>query len=135
MCDVNHCSLKSVVEVRDFSSHLDSEFSVEVRKWFVEEEDFRITYDSSSYSDSLSLSTGESLWFSIQKSFDVKKLCSLSDSLVDFFLREFSDFETECHVVINGHVRIESIVLEYHCDVSVFWRNVVHDLSVDCKCT
>ena len=32
----------------------------------------------------------------------------------------------ECHVIIYCHMRIQSVVLEYHCDISVFWLYVIY---------
>ena len=32
--------------------------------------------------------------------------------------------EREAHVLCHGHVWVESVVLEDHCDVAVFWWNV-----------
>ena len=39
--------------------------------------------------------------------------------------------QTECHVVKYRHMRVQSIVLEHHCDVSVLRGNVVHALVFD----
>ena len=39
--------------------------------------------------------------------------------LLDLRLRILADLETERHVVVDGHVRIEGVVLEHHGDVAV----------------
>ena len=48
------------------------------------------------------------------------------NQLVDLVLWCLSQFQTECHVIVYGHMRIQSVVLEYHCDISVLRLNVVH---------
>ena len=39
----------------------------------------------------------------------------------------------ECHVLIYCHVTVESIVLEYHCDISVLGGHLSYILTVDDK--
>ena len=43
--------------------------------------------------------------------------------------------ERECHVLIDGHVTVESVVLEYHGDVSVLGRHLCYVLAVDDEST
>ena len=50
---------------------------------------------------------------------------------VDFGFIYFADFKTERHVVVHGHVRIQSVVLKNHRNVPVFRRHVVHQFAVD----
>ena len=45
------------------------------------------------------------------------------------------EFETESHVVVDSHVRIESVVLEDHRDISVLGFSVVDNLAVDIELT
>ena len=129
MGDVDHRRLQSVVKAADLGSHLDTELRVKVG--IVEEEDLRLADDCTSDRDTLALSTGEGLRLSLEQLLDVEDLCGLSDALVDLGLVELPDLQSERHVVIDGHVRIKSIVLEDHCDVPVLRGNVVDDLSVD----
>ena len=43
------------------------------------------------------------------------------------FLGEFGHFEGESHIVGNGHVRIERIVLENHGGIAQFAVDIVYD--------
>ena len=73
------------------------------------------------YDNTLSLTTGKSLRFTIKKFLKVKDSCSFTNCFVDLVFRNFTKFKSECHVIIYCHMRIQSVVLEYHCDITV-WK-------------
>ena len=135
MSNVNHCCLQAVMERSNLTTHCNAEFSVEVRKRLVEQEYFWRTNDCTSYSNTLTLTTRECLRFAVEVLCEVEHFCSFFDLALNFDFWLFANFETECHVVKYGHVWVKSVVLEYHCDIAVFWRNVVHELAVDKKLT
>ena len=62
---------------------------------------------------------------------DVEDLGGLFHSSFDLFLWSLAELQAERHVVEHGHMRIQSVVLEHHRDVSVLRGNVVHALVVD----
>ena len=126
MCYVDHSSLKSVVKSSQFRTHCYTKLSIEVRKRFIEQEYLRVTNDSTTYSNTLSLSTRESLWLTIEILSKVKLFCSIANTAVDFSLVHLTNLQSECHIIINSHMWIKSVVLEYHGDITILWRNVVH---------
>ena len=65
----------------------------------------------------------------------VENLGCVMHFLVNFILRRLSQFQTESHIVIYRHMWIQSIVLEYHSDISVLWFNVINQLIVDVEFT
>ncbi len=52
-------------------------------------------------------------------------------ALVDLVLRGLAQLQTECHVLVNGHVGVQSVALEHHGDVAVFRGNVVDQTAAD----
>ena len=115
------------MDLGNLDTHLYTKLSIQVGKRLIHKEYLRITNDSTSHSNSLSLTTGKSLRFTIKKLVKVKDSCCFTNSLVDLVLRNFTKLKSECHVIINCHMRIQSVVLEYHCDITVFWLYIVHN--------
>ena len=126
---------KTGVKLGDFRSHRSTKLCVQVGQRFVEKEYLGFTNDRTTERNTLSLTTGECLRFSGKVIGDTKDFSRSFNLLVDDFLGYFTKFQTERHVVINGHVGIERVVLEYHRDVSVLGNNVVYELAVDVKFT
>ena len=135
MCYVDDGSFQSVMQFGDLGTHLYTKFSIQVGQRLVHQEYLRGTNDSTSHGNTLSLTTGQSLRFTIKQFLQVKDLSSVTNSFVDLVLRNFSQFQTECHVVIYGHMRIQSVVLEYHCDITILRLYVVHNFAVDFQST
>jgi hypothetical protein len=119
------------VDLGKFGSHGCTELSVKVGKRFVEKEYLRVTNDCTTESNTLLLTTGESLRLSVKEVSDVEDAGSFFNAALDFFLRSLAELKTECHVVEYGHVRVKSVVLEYHRDVTVLRSNVVNELVTD----
>ena len=135
MCNVDDGGAQSLVQLCDLGSHLNTELSIQVGKRLVHKEYLRRTDDSTAHSDTLSLTAGQSLRLTVKEVGQVKDLGCITNGLVDLILRNLTKLKAECHVVINCHVRIQSVVLEDHCDVSVLGLDVVHKLAVDLELT
>ena len=54
-----------------------------------------------------------------------------ADPLVDRRLRRLRELERERHVLLDGHVRVEGVVLEHHGDVAVLGRDLVDHPPAD----
>ena len=131
MCNVDDRSAKSVMKLGDLSSHLNTELSIQVGQRLVHQEDLRVTDNSTAHSNTLSLTAGKSLRLSVKELVKVKDLSSFFDLLLDLFLRNLAKLKTECHVIKNCHMRIQSVVLEDHRDIAVLRLYIVHELAVD----
>ena len=56
---------------------------------------------------------------------NVQNASSLFHAALDFILRGLTKFQAKSHVVKYRHVRIQSIVLEHHGDVSILRSDIV----------
>ncbi|MMZ65271.1 hypothetical protein D1872_276680 [compost metagenome] len=83
----------------------------------------------------MTLTTGKRLWFTIKQVLDIENLSGFTNALIDFFLLHFAQFQTERHVLVYVHMRIQSVGLEYHRDIAVFRSYVVHDAVPDIQFT
>ena len=131
MRDVDEGRLQTLMELGDLGTHLNAELSIQVGQRLVEQEDLRVTNDSAAQRDALTLTTGQSLRLTVEQLLDGQDLGSFTDQLIDLILRLLAELEAERHVVIHGHVRIQSIVLENHRDVAILRSNVVHETIAD----
>ena len=113
----------------DLGTGLDTELGVQVGQRLIHEEDLRLTNDCAAHSNTLTLATGESLGLAVQVGLQVKDACGLFNALVNFILGGACDLECEAHVLAHGHMRVEGVVLEDHCDVAVL-RLYVGDVLI-----
>ena len=135
MCYVDDGGLEGLVELCDLYTHLCSQLRIEVTERLIHEEYLRSTNDRTSHRYTLSLSTGKSLRLSVEEMLEIEDSCSLMHLLIDLCLRNLTKLQTECHVVIYRHMRIQSVVLEYHRDISVLRLNIIYSLAVDDQVT
>ena len=123
------------MQLGDLSTHLNTELGIEVGQRFVHQEDLRLTNNSTAQSNTLTLTTGKSLRLTVEQLLDRKDLGRLTNAGINLLLGFLAQLQTECHVVINGHVRIQSVVLENHRDIAVLRSNIVYQTIADVQFT
>ena len=79
----------------------------------------------------LVLAAGEDLGFAVQILGDAQNLRRLVHTGLDFLLGVLPQLLGELHVLPDGHVGGEGVVLEDHGDVTVLGGHVVHRLAAD----
>src|SRR5581483_11229124 len=122
---VDEGGLHALVNLGDFGARLHAQLGVQVGEWLVQQEDLRRTYQGAPQRHTLALSAGEFFGFALEQFLQAQDVGGIDDPLVDFLRGQVPQFEAEGHVVVDRHVRIEGVVLEDHCDVTIFGVNVV----------
>ena len=108
-----------------------AQLGVQVGERLVEEEDLRLAHDGAADGHALALAAGQGRGLALQELLDAQDLRGLLDALLDLRLGELAQLQAEGHVVVDGHVRIEGVVLEDHGDVPVLGRDVVDHAVAD----
>jgi hypothetical protein len=72
--------------------------------------------------DSLLLAAREVGRAAVEESLETKDARDFLDTAIDFELRRLEPSEPERNVVVDRHVRVESVVLEHHRDIAVGGR-------------
>ena len=114
------------MQLCNLDTHLYTQLSIQVGKRLIHQEYLRITNDCTSHGNTLSLSTGQSLRLSVKEGSQIKNLSCFLNHLINLILGNLSQLQTKCHIVIYGHMRIQSVVLEYHRDITVLRLYIVY---------
>ena len=127
MGNVDDGGAQSLMQLGNLNSHLYTQLCVQVGQRLIHQEHLGVTYDSTSHSHTLSLTTGQSLRLTIQQLLQIQNPGCFLNHLINLILGNLSQFQTKRHIVIYGHVRIQSVVLEYHGDIPVLGLYIVHN--------
>ena len=127
--DVDRGDAEPALQRGDLGAGLHAELGVEVGQRLVHEEDLRLADDGAAHGDALALAAGERLRLAVEVRLEVEELGRLVDPLADLVLGDAGDLQREAHVVGDGHVRVERVVLEHHRDVAVLGGEV-RDVAV-----
>lgn len=129
--DINHGGPEAGMELADLGPHGDAHFGVEVGKGFIEEKDLGIADDGATDGDALALTTGEGLGLAVEKFFDAEDGGGLLHAAGNFLLGLFLKFEAEGHIIEDGHVWVEGVVLKDHGDITILWLDLIDDATGD----
>ena len=113
----------------NLSTGLDTQLGVQVGQRLIHEEDLRLTDNCAAHCHTLTLTTGKCLRLTIQVGLQVEDACCFLNALSNLSLGGACDLQCEAHVLANGHVWVQSVVLEHHCDVAVL-RLYVGDVLI-----
>mgnify|MGYP003694531415 CR=1 FL=1 len=62
MRDVDRRYIETLLQIADLAAHIDTELSVEVRQWLVEQQDFRPDHQGAGDGNALQLTTRQLMW-------------------------------------------------------------------------
>ena len=129
--DVHRRDPEVVLELRELVAGLHPQFGVEVRQWLVEEERGRLAHDGASHRDPLALTAGEVGGLAVEELIELQDLRRVAHPPFDLLLAELGQLQRERHVLPDGEVRIERVVLEDHREVPFARRLAGHHLVAD----
>jgi hypothetical protein len=119
------------VQFTELGSGFNSQLGIQVGEWLVKQEDVRFSHDCTSNRHPLALAAGQLPGFSLEKWFYTEQPGGFFDTPVDVLYRHLGHFEAKGHIIEDGHVGVEGIVLEDHGDIAVLWSYVVDDAIPD----
>ena len=131
--DVDRRDAEAGVQLRKRRAHADPELRVEVRQRFVHQERARLTRDRTTHRDTLALTTRQLRRLAVEQLFEPEQLRDLSEPLARLGLRRPADLEAVAEVLTHGHVWVQRVALEDHCDVAMSRREVGDVRFVDAK--
>src|SRR5207237_10707661 len=88
------------------------------------EEGLRLAHDRAPHRDALALTAGELRGPAVEQLVEPEELRDLLDAALRLGLRRLPHLEPVADVLPHGHVRIERVALEDHCDVAPPRREV-----------
>ena len=117
--DVDHRRANLLVQTRNFDPHFNTQFGIEVRKGFVEQEHLGPAHNGTADADPLALATRQSGGLTIQIRFKLQDPGRLGHFGIYLGFRMLVHPQPETHVFLDGHVRVKRVGLEHHRNASI----------------
>ncbi len=131
MSYIDNGSAQSLMQLGNLSTHLYTQLGVQVGKRLIHQEYLGVAHNGTAHRNTLTLSAGERSRLPIQKLLQIQDSCRLLYLFVNLLLGRFLNLQAECHIVPYGHMGIQRVALEYHCDITILRLHIVHQLSVN----
>ena len=117
--DVQRRAADASMELQQLGAHLDPQERVEVRERLIHEERDRVADDRPTERDPLALPARQLARIPRQHPLEAEQLRDLGDLGGHLGLGLAAHLQREAEVALDGHVRIERVVLEDHRDIAV----------------
>jgi hypothetical protein len=120
-----------LVQPLELGPHLDTELGVQVRQRLVEQEHRWLTDQRAPHRHPLPLPARQLRWPPFQQFVQAQDGADLGDPALYLGPGRPAFPEGEGKIAVDGHVRVQRVVLEDHRDVPVARRDAVHHLAAD----
>ena len=114
----------------DIVPQLNAQTGIQVGKGLVQQQDLGLLDQGPGNGHPLLLTAGELTGLAVEQLCDLQHLGDILQPLTALCLGYTVHFQGEQNVVLNGHVGVQGVVLEYHADIPVFRRHIGHRLAV-----
>lgn len=128
---VNEGCTKALMQLADERTRFDAQLGIQVGQRLVHQKYGWFAHDSPAYRHPLTLTAGKLAGTAVKEVFDAKTLGRFTHALVNNVLRGLAQAQTESHVVVHSHVRVERIALKHHRHVAIFRGDVVDNPITD----
>ena len=124
--DVDERDLDLVLDPLELQLQLLAELQVERSERLVEEQHPRTVDERARQRHPLLLTTGELLRLAVLATGEVDELEHVAHAFLHVRLAHLAALETECDVLVDGHVREQRVALEHRVDVALVGRQADH---------
>ena len=107
------------MQLGDLQPHLHAQLGIEIGERLVEQEDLRLAHDGAADRDALALAAGKLPRLALPQLVEMQDGGRLVDALLDEGCVGTGHPQSETHVLLDRHMRIERIGLEHHGDAAV----------------
>ena len=114
-----------LVQLVERRPHGHAQLGVQVGQRLVHQEGLRLADDGPAHRDPLPLAAGQRGRLALEVRLQAEHLGGLVDPALDLVLGRLAQLQAEREVLLDGHVRVQGVVLEHHRDVPVLRRQVV----------
>ncbi len=121
----------ALMQALELRACVDAERGIEVGERLVHQEHRGLPRDRAADRDTLTLAARQLLRLPLEELLETEHVRDLAHAPIDLGLRHASQLQSEGDVVVDGHVRVERVVLEDHRDVAILGRDVVDEALAD----
>jgi len=129
--DKNRGQAKPLLQRPDFFAHLDPQFGIQIRQWFVEQKHLGLNRQRPRNRDPLLLTAGKLARITVGIRIQTHHVERLLDAHRAFGFRHLVHFQTKRDILGNRHVRKQGIALEYHARIAFVRWYPGHILAAD----
>ena len=122
----NKSDAESTLQQLEFDLHFFAKLAVERTKRFVEQQHTRSVHEGPGNGDTLLLTTRHLTRLTLGQFAHLHHVEGFGDFCRDLRLRNTLLTQTVCHILGNGHVRKQCVVLKDGIDVTLVRRNALH---------